>query len=249
MIEFDTKTSKFIKGIVLTVGVLIAIAVLSLFTARYLSRYKLSSYDSSDVLGVTSESNVRLDIIAHYEKMTTSKPRNFASNISNVARTATLGIIELFDGEREKREYLFKKRLRQLKTEEIRRFYARYGYPPLYDYAEVFVDAAEIYGLDYRLLPAISIIESGGGRNLFRPYNPFGWGYKSFSSFEEAIYYVAFKIRRYYYDLGWREPEVIAYKYNGPTPQEWGRKAKYLVSLMRSEETLRKIVESELNAR
>ena len=149
----------------------------------------------------------------------------------------------LFTTQSERYRLLVKKYLRELKIQQVQQLYAWYGYPPLYHYAHVLVDAADKYGLDYRLMPAISIIESAGGRYLFRPYNPFGWGYHGFNSFEDAIYYVAYRLRRYYYDLGWKRPRVIAYKYNGPTPEEWGKKAEYLVSLMKKEEVLRQIAE------
>jgi hypothetical protein len=48
-----------------------------------------------------------------------------------------------------------------------------------------FVKAADTYGIDYRLAPSISIIESSGGIHTFRTYN--GWGWEmNFSSWEEV---------------------------------------------------------------
>ncbi len=58
---------------------------------------------------------------------------------------------------------------------------------PLAGYGEIFIRVSQKYRLDWRLLPAIAFKESTGGKFLFRPYNPFGWGRASFSSFEEAI--------------------------------------------------------------
>ena len=62
---------------------------------------------------------------------------------------------------------------------------------PLFENAMQFVLVSEKYGLPYNLLPAISIRESSGGKNLdLCGYNPFGWGScrkHNFHSFNEAI--------------------------------------------------------------
>jgi hypothetical protein len=59
---------------------------------------------------------------------------------------------------------------------------------PLYGEGMDFVLAAEKYGLDYRLLPAIAVRESSGGKNACYN-NPFGWGSCKikFSNYDEAI--------------------------------------------------------------
>lgn len=58
-------------------------------------------------------------------------------------------------------------------------------------YGSTFVAAAEAYGLDARLLPAISMVESTGGSNCFLSHNAWGYGRYSWSSWEEAIWGVA----------------------------------------------------------
>jgi len=50
-----------------------------------------------------------------------------------------------------------------------------------------FAQAAWDYGVDPRWSPAISCIESSKGGICFRPYNAWGWGSYSFSSWEESI--------------------------------------------------------------
>ncbi len=60
---------------------------------------------------------------------------------------------------------------------------------PLRGTGMTFVLVAEKYGLDWRLLPAISVRESSGGKEACG-YNPFGWGsckIHNFYSYEEAI--------------------------------------------------------------
>ena len=115
------------------------------------------------------------------------------------------------------------------RTRKIRRitaFYARWD-APLASKAEYILDISEKYGLDWRLIPAISIVESTGGRYCFRSYNAFCWGRMSFSSFEQAIETVARGL-----STGYRtdNPYTIAYKYNPVTPESWGSKVSGLMS-------------------
>ena len=60
---------------------------------------------------------------------------------------------------------------------------------PLAGSGMTFVLVAEKYGLDWRLLPAIGVRESSGGKAACG-YNAFGWGsckLHNFNSYEEAI--------------------------------------------------------------
>jgi hypothetical protein len=59
-------------------------------------------------------------------------------------------------------------------------------------YAEVFVAEADRHGLDWRLLPSLAFVESGGGKAA-RGNNLFGWaeGKARFNSIGEAIHTVA----------------------------------------------------------
>ena len=63
---------------------------------------------------------------------------------------------------------------------------------PLVSAAEVFVAEADSHNLDWRLLPSLAIIESGGGR-VSRGNNIFGWnnGHASFPTLGAAIHQVA----------------------------------------------------------
>ena len=58
---------------------------------------------------------------------------------------------------------------------------------PLAGYGQVFAEAAAAYGVDPRVSPAISCIESGKGSVCFRSHNAWGWGDSGWSSWEEAI--------------------------------------------------------------
>ncbi len=127
------------------------------------------------------------------------------------------------------REKVLKTRAKKISW--VRAFFRAHN-APLEKYADEFVYASEYYNIDYRLLPAISIVESSGGKKLFRPYNPFGWGKKSYPSFKHAIWDVSRGMSVYYYKLGRKTPELIGEIYNPVTPTEWARKVRYLMNKM-----------------
>lgn len=60
------------------------------------------------------------------------------------------------------------------------------------DYADTFIAEADAHHLDWRLLPSLAIVESGGGQRN-RRNNLFGWnnGVSRFVSATEAIHHVA----------------------------------------------------------
>src|SRR5207249_4948617 len=76
--------------------------------------------------------------------------------------------------------------------EAILRRFLQHRHCPAEQYAGVFVAEADAHGLDWRLLPSLSIVESGGGVHA-RGNNLFGWanGKTSFDSISEAIHHVA----------------------------------------------------------
>lgn len=66
---------------------------------------------------------------------------------------------------------------------------------PVSNLAHVFVRAADENHLDWRLLPSISVIESGGGK-AYKNNNIFGWdsGLQAFSSISSGIEIVASRL-------------------------------------------------------
>ncbi len=74
----------------------------------------------------------------------------------------------------------------------LRKFFEKLGCPA-WKYAAVFLEAADNYALDWRLLPSLSYVESSGGKAA-RNNNFFGWnsGRAQFASPSEAIHAVGF---------------------------------------------------------
>ncbi len=112
----------------------------------------------------------------------------------------------------------------KLKAQKIELFFrVNRNNAPLADYAEKFVEVANKYDLDYRLLPAIATVESGGGKSNFRSYNAWGWGNKGFSSFEEGIEVVGKGLKTGYIDKGRDTVEEIAPVYCPPNYKNLAR--------------------------
>lgn len=77
------------------------------------------------------------------------------------------------------------------RLEQLRDFFRRYG-SPAHDLAEDFLIAADRHGLDWRLLPSISFVESGGGK-AYRNNNILGWANcnQRFPTLRDGIHLVA----------------------------------------------------------
>ncbi len=80
------------------------------------------------------------------------------------------------------------------RTIRLKKFFSRLHCPVTY-LAEDFIHAADENQLDWRLLPSISVIESGGGK-AYRNNNIFGWnnGQDPFPTIRAGLNEVAFKL-------------------------------------------------------
>ena len=80
------------------------------------------------------------------------------------------------------------------RTVRLRNFFSHL-HCPVVNLAEDFVHAADDNHLDWRLLPSISVVESGGGK-AYRNNNIFGWnqGLQLFPTIRAGINTVAFKL-------------------------------------------------------
>lgn len=82
----------------------------------------------------------------------------------------------------------------------------------------IFAEAAWDYGVDPRWSPAIAYTESSLGSACFLPYNAWGWGSVSFSSWDDAIRtHVAGLARGYGYTIS----VTAAQKYCPPNWEHW----------------------------
>ena len=113
---------------------------------------------------------------------------------------------------------------RETKAAKIDAYYAKYNMP-LEGYGMKMVLEAEEHGIDWRLIPAISVRESTGGINQCKKasFNPFGWGSCriGFKSYDHAIETLAMNLggdnpnTATHYDN--KSTHEILQKYNPPS--------------------------------
>ena len=127
---------------------------------------------------------------------------------------------------------------RPLILKEFFRFYRS----PLEPYAEYIVKISDKYGIDYRLIPAIAMAESGGGKNIPKDsYNAWGWGIYGenvvkFKNWEEGIERVAKSLKEDYIDQGLDTPEKIMPKWAPPSVHKggpWAKAVRHFLAQMR----------------
>jgi hypothetical protein len=102
---------------------------------------------------------------------------------------------------------------------------------PLAVYSEEFVLFADKNGLDYRLVPAITGVESTFGKRIpGNSYNAYGWanGNYTFKSWSDSIEIVSSTLRSEYINKGAPTINKIAKRY-APPSTTWASKVNYFV--------------------
>lgn len=100
---------------------------------------------------------------------------------------------------------------------------------PVQKYSADFLEAADRYKLDWKLLPCLSIVETSGGKHVRSRNNIFGWnsGRARFRSVREAIYHVAERLAQ----APHYEGKTVHHKLSRYNPSR-GRYAKRVQSVM-----------------
>lgn len=129
----------------------------------------------------------------------------------------------------------------QIKTRKIdsraqvlQAYLAKYNSPLQYQ-AQDFIDAADEYNLDWKLVAAIAGTESTFGKRIPGGYNAWGWGIYGdqriyFKSWRDGIFTVSEGLRKNYFNKGLTDPYTINRVYAAsPT---WGAKVSYFLADM-----------------
>ena len=114
------------------------------------------------------------------------------------------------------------------RVENLENFLAKFN-SPLANYAQDFVSYADENGIDYRLVPSISGVESTFGKQIpYDSYNAYGWvnGNYNFNSWPESINVVSNTLKTQYVDKGAVSIAQIARRY-APPSSTWGSKVQY----------------------
>ena len=117
-----------------------------------------------------------------------------------------------------------------LRVLKLRKYFSTYNVL-LADQAESFVKVADTNNLDYRLLPAISGVESTFGRNyIVGTYNVYGWGggLIYFKSWTDGIKQIATAINQKPYRGV--EPEALGPIYCPPNSVKWAYNVRYFMN-------------------
>lgn len=114
---------------------------------------------------------------------------------------------------------------------KLRRFLQKHN-SPLAPYSGEFVWYADKYSLDWRLVPAITGVESTFGKRIpYNSHNAYGWanGNYYFGSWEESIGIVSKTLRKKYYNRGASSIEEISRIY-APPSDSWSWKVEYFMN-------------------
>lgn len=123
------------------------------------------------------------------------------------------------------------------RVEVLEKFFEKYN-SPLKGHAHKFVETAEKYSIDYKLMPAISCMESTCGKRIIpNSYNPFGWGiygsnYIGFKNFDEAIETVGAGLNKGYFSKGLDTVKEIAPVYTPPNSYNWMSGVNFFIADM-----------------
>lgn len=103
---------------------------------------------------------------------------------------------------------------------------------PLQYHAQDFIDAAETYKLDWKMLPAIAGVESTFGKQIPGGFNAWGWGVYGtqaiyFNSWRSAIFTISQGLRENYLNKGLEDPYSINTVY--AASPFWGGKVSYFM--------------------
>ena len=117
----------------------------------------------------------------------------------------------------------------------LRQFFQKYD-SPLTLYAKVLVEQADFCGLDYTLMPAIAMQESGGCRKIpADSHNCWGFGIygtkiTKFDSCTQAIAQVAKVIKEAYIKNGYSNPTLVEYKWAPLSRGQWSYSVNFFIS-------------------
>lgn len=111
-------------------------------------------------------------------------------------------------------------------------YLARFNSPMQY-HAQDFIDAANTYNLDWKLLPSIAGVESTFGKQIPGGYNAWGWGVYGdqaiyFNSWRDGMFTIAKGLRENYLNQGLTDPYSINRVY--AASPHWGRNVTYFLN-------------------
>lgn len=117
------------------------------------------------------------------------------------------------------------------RADVLKDYLAKYN-SPLQNNSQDFIDAADEFGVDWKLVPAIAGVESTFGQFTPGGFNGWGWGVYGdsriyFKSWREAIFTITRGLKEGYIDRGLVTPAAMNRKY--ASSPHWGTKVSYFM--------------------
>jgi len=125
--------------------------------------------------------------------------------------------------------------LSDARIEKLEEFFSKHK-SPLEPFATDVIKAADEYGLDFRLLPAIAMQESNLCKKApIDSYNCWGYGIygknvRTFSGYKEGIDVVTKTLAKSYKENGLHTPEEIAKRYTPSDTGKWVSSVTYFMN-------------------
>lgn len=116
------------------------------------------------------------------------------------------------------------------RVDKLEKFLDSYN-SPLTPYAACFIETADKYQIDWRLVPAITGVESTFGKRIpANSFNAYGWnnGNYRFGSWEESIEKVSLTLKEKYVNRGLDNPYKIGPVYAPPSKTWAGKVASFM---------------------
>lgn len=157
-------------------------------------------------------------------------------------KAASIALAKSPDNQKQTGSMIVNNSQKDIRILTLQKFFDVYN-SPLKNEAELIVKTSDSWGLDYKVIPAISMQESGGCKNI--PDNSFNcWGFGiygknsiSFNSYSEAISKVAKTIRQSYYNDGLTNITLLEDRWNPSSSGQWSYGVNFFISKMKEIET------------
>lgn len=128
-------------------------------------------------------------------------------------------------------KYSYEKDYRYLKLQKVLTKYDS----PLVPYTAYFIQEADLQNIDWRLIPAITGVESTFGKHIpINSFNAYGWnnGYTKFNDWNSSIKLVSKSLSDNYIKKGANTIDEIGYIYNPVTPEKWIGHVRYFIDII-----------------
>lgn len=154
---------------------------------------------------------------------------------SSLSQTNSIVFAKSLDSQNSLSDMAGKNPQKDIRTSVLQKFFRTYK-SPLENEAEFLVKTSDAWGLDYKIIPAISMQESGGCKNIpDKSFNCWGLGIYgknslSFTSYSEAISKVAKTIRESYYKDGLTNMTLLEDRWNPSSTGQWSFGVNFFIS-------------------